>query len=96
MMSEIPDAVLAGAARDEEHLRALRALGLRSFISVPISSDQRIHDVLIFVTAEAEPAIAGIPVVAVSAIGKLVDVDVSLRKPLDYDELLAAVERYVK
>lgn len=43
-----------------------------------------------------DPAIAGIPVVAVSAVGKLVDVDVSLRKPLDYDELLAAVERYVK
>lgn len=43
-----------------------------------------------------DPAIAGIPVVAVSAVGKLVDVEVSLRKPLDYDELLAAVERYVK
>jgi len=43
-----------------------------------------------------DPALAAIPVVAVSAVGKLVDVDVSLRKPLDYDELLAAVERYVK
>lgn len=42
-----------------------------------------------------DPALAGIPVVAVSAAGKLVDVDVSLRKPLDYDELLRAVERYV-
>lgn len=42
-----------------------------------------------------DPILAGIPVVAVSAAGKLVDVEVSLRKPLDYDELLRAVERYV-
>jgi len=41
------------------------------------------------------PQLADIPVIAVSAIGKLVDVDVSLRKPLDYDELLRAVEHYV-
>lgn len=42
-----------------------------------------------------DPAIAGIPVIGVSAIGKLVDVEYSLRKPLDYDELLRAVEHYV-
>ena len=39
--------------------------------------------------------LASIPVIGVSAVGKLVDVDVSLRKPVDYDELLAAVARYV-
>jgi CheY-like chemotaxis protein len=39
--------------------------------------------------------LAGIPVISVSAVGKLVDVEVALRKPLDYDELLRAVERYV-
>lgn len=38
---------------------------------------------------------AGIPVVSISAVGKLVDVEIALRKPLDYDELLTAVERYV-
>lgn len=42
-----------------------------------------------------DPAIASIPVIGVSAIGKLVDVDYSFRKPLDYDQFLAAVERYL-
>jgi two-component system response regulator MprA len=42
-----------------------------------------------------DPAIAGIPVIGVSAVGKLVDVEYSFRKPLDYDEFLRAVERYV-
>lgn len=42
-----------------------------------------------------DPAIAGIPVIGVSAVGKLVDVEYSFRKPLDYDEFLKAVERYV-
>lgn len=41
------------------------------------------------------PEVASIPVIAVSAVGKLVDVEVSLRKPLEYDEFLRAVERYV-
>jgi CheY-like chemotaxis protein len=38
------------------------------------------------------PALAAIPVIGVSAIGKLVDVKYSFRKPLDYDEFLSAVE----
>ena len=42
-----------------------------------------------------DPVIASIPVIGVSAIGKLVDVDYSFRKPLDYDQFLAAVERYL-
>jgi two-component system, chemotaxis family, chemotaxis protein CheY len=42
-----------------------------------------------------DPALRHIPVIGVSAIGKLVDVEYSLRKPLDYDEFLAAVQRYV-
>jgi len=42
-----------------------------------------------------DPAIAGIPVIGVSAVGKLVDVEYSFRKPLDYDQFLAAVERYL-
>lgn len=41
------------------------------------------------------PRIAGIPVIGVSAVGKLVDVEHSFRKPLDYDQFLAAVEQYV-
>jgi two-component system response regulator MprA len=42
-----------------------------------------------------DPAIADIPVIAVSAVGKLVDVEYSFRKPVDYDEFLQAVQRYV-
>lgn len=41
------------------------------------------------------PELAGIPVISVSAVGKLVDVDIALRKPLDYDDLLSAVARYI-
>jgi CheY-like chemotaxis protein len=42
-----------------------------------------------------DPNLATIPVVSISALGKLVDVDVALQKPVDYDELMKAVERYV-
>jgi CheY-like chemotaxis protein len=42
-----------------------------------------------------DPELAGIPIVSVSAAGKLVHVDVALQKPVDYDELVKAVERYV-
>ena len=42
-----------------------------------------------------DPAIASIPVIGVSAVGKLVDVEYSFRKPLDYDRFLAAVEEYI-
>jgi CheY-like chemotaxis protein len=41
------------------------------------------------------PHIAHIPVIGVSAVGKLVDVEYSFRKPLDYDRFLAAVEEYI-
>jgi len=36
LVPEIPDELLAGATRDEEHLRIIRALGLRSYICVPL------------------------------------------------------------
>ena len=42
-----------------------------------------------------DPKLAGIPVIAVSASGKLVDVEFSFRKPLRYDEFLKAVKRYM-
>lgn len=41
------------------------------------------------------PKIADIPIIAVSAIGKLMDVEYSFRKPIDFDEFLRAVEHYV-
>jgi two-component system, chemotaxis family, chemotaxis protein CheY len=43
-----------------------------------------------------DPKLAGIPVIAVSAAGKLPDADAQFRKPLDYDKFLAAVRHYVK
>jgi CheY-like chemotaxis protein len=42
-----------------------------------------------------DPKLATIPVIGVSAAGKLVDVEFSFRKPLRYDEFLKAVKRYV-
>jgi CheY-like chemotaxis protein len=42
-----------------------------------------------------DPVLRHIPVIGVSAIGKLVDVEYSFRKPLDYDEFLAAVHHYL-
>jgi CheY-like chemotaxis protein len=42
-----------------------------------------------------DPKLAAIPVIGVSAAGKLVDVEFSFRKPLRYDEFLKAVKRYV-
>ena len=46
-------------------------------------------------TQKQDTELADIPVISLSAVGKLVDVDVALRKPVDYDELVTAVERYV-
>jgi CheY-like chemotaxis protein len=43
-----------------------------------------------------DPKLAKIPVIAVSAAGKLPDADVQFRKPLDLDKFLTAVKRYVQ
>lgn len=40
-----------------------------------------------------DPQLAGIPVIAVSAAGKLLDADASFRKPVDLDQFLEAVHR---
>ena len=50
---EIPDAMLAASARDEEHLRLSRALGLRSAMVVPLSARGRSIGALTLVTAES-------------------------------------------
>jgi CheY-like chemotaxis protein len=44
-------------------------------------------------TQKRDPALSGIPVVALSAVGWLVDVDASLRKPVRVEELLETVDR---
>jgi PAS domain S-box-containing protein len=49
----IPDSMLAEFAQDEEHLRILRGLGLKSYICTPLRSPTKTLGVLTFVTAES-------------------------------------------
>ena len=53
LMEEIPDEILAQAARDEEHLRLLRALGLKSYLCVPMKARGRVLGVITFVSSES-------------------------------------------
>ena len=50
-MAMIPDSLLVESARDEDHLRILRQLGLKSFICVPLRSRARTLGALTFMTA---------------------------------------------
>ncbi|MEX2180008.1 MAG: GAF domain-containing protein [Gemmatimonadaceae bacterium] len=52
-LAEIPDAMLQASARNPEHLEAIRKLGLRSFISVPLMVDGRAMGLLTLVHAES-------------------------------------------
>jgi PAS domain S-box-containing protein len=53
MAEEIPDALLIAGARDEEHLRILRELGLKSYMCVPIRTREKVLGVMSFVSAES-------------------------------------------
>jgi PAS domain S-box-containing protein len=53
MLEEIPDALIAQGAKDEEHLRIIRSLGLTSYICVPLRARERTFGVLSFVSAES-------------------------------------------
>ncbi len=53
MMPDIPDALLAASARDPEHLRMIRALGLRSYVCVPLTARGRVLGALSLVHAES-------------------------------------------
>jgi PAS domain S-box-containing protein len=53
LFSEIPDELLVDAARDEEHLRMLRALGLRSLMIVPMVTRGRVLGVINFASSES-------------------------------------------
>ncbi len=52
LVEDIPDSLLATFAHDDEHLRILRQLGLKSYIFVPMQSKGRMLGVLTFVMAE--------------------------------------------
>ena len=53
MMAEIPDDLIVAAARDEEHLRIVRELGLRSYITVPLIARGHTLGALTLVAAES-------------------------------------------
>jgi two-component system, cell cycle sensor histidine kinase and response regulator CckA len=50
---DIPDSLLESAARDEEHLRLLRGLGLRSYVVSPLLTQGRVLGAITFVFAES-------------------------------------------
>jgi PAS domain S-box-containing protein len=49
LLPEVPDEALVRHARDAEHLRLMRALGLRSFLVVPLRSRERVLGALTLV-----------------------------------------------
>jgi PAS domain S-box-containing protein len=53
MMSDIPDELLVRGARDEEHLRLLRELGLKSYMCVPLKGRWQMLGGVTFVSAES-------------------------------------------
>jgi PAS domain S-box-containing protein len=53
LVTEISDAMLAGAACDEAHLGLLRRLGLRSAVIVPLRARARVVGAITLVTAES-------------------------------------------
>ena len=50
--SDIPDEMLAAAARDEEHLALIRSLGMKSVMIVPMTARGRTLGVITFIAAE--------------------------------------------
>jgi PAS domain S-box-containing protein len=53
LMSRIPEALLASMAQDEQHLRLVRELGLRSYICVPLLARGKVLGALSLVHAES-------------------------------------------
>ncbi len=53
MMADIPDAMIVSKARDPDHLRMLRELGLRSYMCVPLKARGKVLGVVSFVTTES-------------------------------------------
>src|SRR5687768_11783197 len=53
LLSDIPESMIAQAARDEEHLQILRKLGLKSYLAVPLSARGTTFGALTLVYAES-------------------------------------------
>jgi signal transduction histidine kinase len=54
MMSVVPDELLAQSARDDEELRMLRSLGLRSYMCVPLKGRGKVLGIMTFAQSESE------------------------------------------
>ncbi len=52
-IEQVTDELLVKGAKDEEHLRLMRALGLRSYLCVPLVASGKTLGVLTFATAES-------------------------------------------
>lgn len=59
LIEEVSDELIESRARDREHLRVLRELGLRSAIVTPIVGSGRSLGIITFVTAESERRYTG-------------------------------------
>jgi PAS domain S-box-containing protein len=53
LVPEVTDDVIAGIAQDDEHLRLVKTLGLRSFMIVPLRGRDAIFGAMTFVSAES-------------------------------------------
>ena len=53
LLAEIPDALVEAAARDDEHLELLRALGLTSAMIVPLVASDEVVGAISFVSADS-------------------------------------------
>jgi PAS domain S-box-containing protein len=53
MVADIPDALLVQGARDEDHLRLVRELGLKSYMCVPLKGRGKVLGVVSFLSAES-------------------------------------------
>jgi PAS domain S-box-containing protein len=53
IVQRIPDGMLAARAQDEEHLRMLQALALKSYMCVPLAAHGKVLGVLSFIAGES-------------------------------------------
>jgi PAS domain S-box-containing protein len=53
MVADIPDAAIVASAKDPEHLRILRALGLKSYLCVPVTAHGKTVGAVTFVAADS-------------------------------------------
>ncbi|HEX6747258.1 MAG TPA: ATP-binding protein [Longimicrobium sp.] len=63
MVFDVPDAALVALAHDDHHRALLRALGIRSYVIVPMVARGRVLGAMTFVTAETQRRFGDIDVV---------------------------------